>query len=46
MTVKVTYSSGATLIVEGWTLGMVERLRASWAEIRPASRATIEAVRE
>lgn len=47
MTVKVTYSSGATAIVGGWTHSMVERMRQSWAEIRdPRSTATIEIISE
>lgn len=45
MKVLVTYSSGNTMVLSGWTHGMIERMRASWAEIRePRSTATIEII--
>lgn len=45
MTVHITYSSGRTVTVTGWTHAMIERMRQSWAEIRdPKSTATIEIV--
>lgn len=45
-TILVTYSGGNTMISEGWTLGRLERLRASWAEIEGPSAATAEIIGE
>jgi hypothetical protein len=47
MKVLITYSSGKTHTTDGWTRGMVENMRASWAQIREGSErstATIEII--
>jgi hypothetical protein len=45
-TIRVTYSGGETMISEGWTLGKIEQLRASWAQIEGPSTATAEILHE
>lgn len=31
--IRITYTGGRSVIETGWTRGMIERLRTSWAEI-------------